>query len=139
MKDEQTPSADPQAPRGPAPRAATPPLLRALFGLGSLALLGTAALHGARALAPPAGDDSSPQRHAIFVGINAGLALGLLLRPRWLALPLGLLVLQQLGSHGSLALAALRAGATPGLEDLSVVGGLPLLWGALVWELRRRS
>lgn len=96
-----------------------------------------AAHHLVAALRGSAIDGSSPLRHAVFVGINLLVALGFLARTRRLravvAVFFGVLVVQQMGSHGGAALRALREGA-PFLADGAIAVGLLLLF---VWVLLR--
>jgi len=79
--------------------------------------------------------DSSPLwRHALFVAINLGVAWGCWRQPRWFFWVFGLLLLQQLYSHG-----ADFAQAWPGRVDwrsLLVLLGMPIVALAL-WRRRR--
>ena len=108
--------------------------LRGLFALIAIGFLLTAGLHVLRGLDHDPGDTSSPARHAVFGFVNLCAAVGLYLRPRWIVYPLSLLVVQQLGSHGSLVAQALRAGRAPGWEDLVVTLALPALLALVLWD-----
>ena len=120
------------------PSQARPPsrLLAVLFGLGALAFVGAGISHVVRGLAQDPGDTSGPGRHLLFVVIDALAAVGLVLRPRWLVLPFALLTLQQLGTHGGRALAALQSGGALRADDVAVAVGMPVLLGLLIYEAR---
>ena len=79
-------------------------------------------------------DPSPLWRHALFVAINLGVAWGCWWQPRWFIWVFGLLLLQQLYSHG-----ADFAQAWPGRVDwrsLLVLLGMPIVALAL-WRRRR--
>ena len=83
-----------------------------------------------------AADASPPWRHALFVAINLGVAWGCWRRPSWFVWVFGLLVLQQLYSHGGDF-----AQAWPTRIDwrsLLVLVGMPLI-GLALWRGRRPS
>jgi hypothetical protein len=80
--------------------------------------------------------DSSPAwRHALFVALNLGVAWGCWRRPRWFVWAFGLLLVQQLYSHGSAF-----AKAWPGRVDWQSL--LVLIWMPAVafalWRERKR-
>ena len=116
-----------------ADRMASTPFARArvLFAL----LLAVTAVNHARLAATGAPANST--RHAVFVGLNLGLAGLLVARPGWALVPAALLAVQQLYSHGSDLLASVRE---PGPFDWASVGVLvffPALLTLLVVERRR--
>jgi hypothetical protein len=126
-----------------ADRMASTPFARARL-LFALLLAVTAANHarlaaeGARA-AEGAHPAEGTTRHALFVGLNLGLAWLLVARPSWALVPAALLAAQQLYSHGSDLLASLRE---PGPIDGASVGVLvffPALLTLLVVERRRTA
>ena len=78
----------------------------------------------------------SASGHAIFVGINALTALGMLLRPRWFVIPFAVLVAQQLISHGDWAFAAWRAGWFD-WRSWGVLATMPPMLLLLVRDARR--
>lgn len=101
-------------------------------GIGA-ALLAATAVNHARLAAAGAGDVA---RHEVFVGLNLGLAVLLVVRPRWALAPTAVLSLQQLVSHGSDLVASLRE---PGAVDWASAGVLvffPALLTLLVVERR---
>lgn len=59
--------------------------------------------------------------HSAFAVVDALFAIGLLLRPPWLAIAFACLAAQQIWSHGSQALAAWTAGGVDYLSWLIVV------------------
>jgi hypothetical protein len=106
---------------------------RLLFAL----LLTVTAVNHARLSAT--GASANVTRHAVFVGLNLGLAWLLVARPSWALVPAALLAAQQLYSHGSDLLASLRE---PGPIDGASVGVLvffPALLTLLVVERRRTA
>jgi hypothetical protein len=78
------------------PRVASRPWSRVLAVAFGITALFHAAAIGSPSLAP----GSSAYRHAVFVGIDAAVAVGLLLRPPWFVPAFGVLTAQQLYSHG---------------------------------------
>src|ERR1700722_19303821 len=70
------------------------------FGLLVAVFAFTAAFHGAAVLAPSLAPSSSAFRPALFVVVNAVVAVGLLRRPPWFVWPFSILTAQQLYSHG---------------------------------------
>ncbi|HEX7479222.1 MAG TPA: hypothetical protein VF331_15560 [Polyangiales bacterium] len=71
---------------------------------------------------------SSPQRHAAFVLINLGLAIGMLKRPRGFVLVFGLLCLQQLVSHGGDLWRTFQEHGQLDWLSALVILALPLAW-----------
>lgn len=114
-------------------------LLQVLFGLAALSFVGAGLSHVVRGLAQDPSDTSSPERHALFVLVDALAAVGVILRPRWLVVPFTLLMIQQLGSHGGQAWLAMQSGHAPRVVDVAVALGMPLVLGLLVYDLRRNS
>ena len=91
-----------------------------------------AVFHAWRIVSPDPLDPSPPLRHALFVGINLFVAARLWSRPSQLKLAFGVLVVQQLGSHGG---AAWRAWVEHGVVDvvsLIIVILLPVTWILLI-------
>ena len=73
---------------------------RVAFALLTL-IFGAAALFHLLAIFDTSLDDSSPTwRHALFVGMNVACCAGFSIRPPPFVYLFGLLVVQQLGSHG---------------------------------------
>jgi len=108
---------------------------RALFALAGASLAAAALYHVYRLLVP---DDSPAWRHALFVGIDAALAVGFLRRPRWFAALFAAVVAQQLVSHGGAALRAARDGRTD-FVSIAVIIGLPVMLFSLLAEQRARG
>jgi hypothetical protein len=83
-----------------------------------------------------AGAEPTLGRHAVFVLVNAAAAALLARRPRWVVLPIAILAVQQLASHGA---DLVRSLSTPGPLDvasLGVVVFFPLLLAAISVEPR---
>ena len=103
------------------------------------ALLAITALNHARLAAT---GSANATRHAIFVGLNLGLAWLLVARPRWALVPAALLSVQQLYSHGSDLVASLRHLHEPEPFDWASVGVLvffPALLTLLFVERRQTA
>lgn len=111
--------------------------MHTVFVVASLLTGGAAVFHLVRALAPAAGDGSSPARHVLFVVIDAALAIGFWKRPTWFSIALSALVVQQLWSHGSAGLTAWRRGSFDAVSLLVVVL-LPALLLLVLHERRLR-
>ncbi|HEU4411908.1 MAG TPA: hypothetical protein VFS43_42095 [Polyangiaceae bacterium] len=109
---------------------------RVAYGLLALAFAGAAAVHAAALLSPRLDPSAPPWRHALFVGINVACALGFVLRPRWLAAPFALLVVQQLFSHGGQALRAWREAGRVDVPSLAVLVVMPLALALLASDAR---
>jgi hypothetical protein len=86
-----------------------------------------------RFLVPQPADPSGPLRHAVFVGINFASAVCLWVRPPWFTSVFGVLVLQQLYSHGGSAWRAWREQQQIDAVSLVIVVLLPLTW-AVLWR-----
>jgi hypothetical protein len=82
-----------------------------------------AAYHAVLAWTPRAGDASSPRRHLAFVAVNAFFAVGFARRWRWLAVAVAPFAAQQVYSHGSALVTAMRAGEV----DFASIGVLAFL------------
>ncbi len=74
--------------------------LKTVFTLLASGFFVAAAFHAVAIVLPQIGPPSPAWRHALFVLVNAGVGLGMLKRPRWFTPIFGLLVAQQLVSHG---------------------------------------
>ncbi len=86
---------------------------------------------------PNASDTSPPWRHALFLGINASLAIAFAIRFRWTIVPCFALLVQQTLSHGSDLVEAARARH---LDLASVLVLLVMPWCALgAWGLASRE
>ncbi|MCA9594590.1 MAG: hypothetical protein KC776_14800 [Myxococcales bacterium] len=109
------------------------------FRAVALAFAAAAAFHAFRAIAPVAHDGSSSARHALFVLVNALVAVGLWVRPRWLFVPFALLTAQQLWSHGGAALAAWRDHGRVDVTSLAIVLLMPATLTLLLLERRRQA
>ncbi|GAC1353080.1 MAG: hypothetical protein NVSMB1_22670 [Polyangiales bacterium] len=97
-----------------------------------------AALWHAGAIVVPLDPSSSAQRHALFVGINAGLAALMLRRPWWFPLLFAVLMMQQLWSHGHALVARAREGRVDVLS-MAVILALPIVLVLLVRDAKRRK
>ena len=71
------------------------------YRLLALAFCAAASFHVAALLWPQIAEPASPWSHALFVFINAALAVGLLRRPRGFVLVFALFTLEQLISHAT--------------------------------------
>jgi hypothetical protein len=78
---------------------------------------------------------SSPQRHALFIGINLALALGVWYRPRWFVWLFALLCAQQFYSHGRRAIDWASAGRVDWISLLVLVA-LPIAFFMLLRDSR---
>jgi len=77
---------------------------------------------------------SAQQRYSIcgvFVAINVFMAAGLWLRPALLRIVFGLLVVQQVSSHGATAWHMWRAHHEVDVVSLAILLVLPVTWGVL--------
>ena len=92
-----------------------------------------AAFHLTHIMRPAAGDPSGPVRHAVFVAINLAVAAGLWLRPAALRIAFGVLVVQQVASHGTAAWLAWADRHQIDLVSFAIVVLLPLTW-AVLWR-----
>jgi hypothetical protein len=75
-------------------------------------------------------------RHAAFVLINGVAAALLAWRPRWVALPIALLAVQQLASHGADLVRSMSAPGALDIASLGVVVFFPVLLAAIALEPR---
>jgi hypothetical protein len=111
---------------------------RWFFQAVAVAFLLASAYHAWRILVPVA-VGSSPARHALFVAIDLGCAVGLWKRPRWFAWGFGVLVAQQLFSHGGAAMRAWSGRHAIDAVSLAIVVLLPTVWAAMLREPRRKA
>ncbi len=93
---------------------------------------GVAVLHVARAFDPPAGDASSMGRHLLFAGIDAAVAVGIVLRPRGFVWVFAALTLQQLYSHSRAGWLAWTSRGVVDVESIAVLVALPLTLALLL-------
>src|SRR6185312_10756746 len=92
--------------RRPCARLGAVPRLRYAF----VVVFAVSAAYHAVALARPGFGEPSPAwRHALFVAVNLAFAAGFARPPRWFVLPVALLAVQQLASHGAYALGVWHA------------------------------
>jgi hypothetical protein len=99
-----------------------------------------AAYHLAAVIWPALGPSDSAARHAVFVGVDAGLAVGFARPPRWLALPVALLCAQQLFSHGGDVVRAWHDARRVDWASVAVVATMPAALAVAIAEgLRRRA
>lgn len=103
---------------------------RRFWGVVSAGFVVSALLHVYYSIV---GDSSPSWRHALFAAINLGAAWGCWQKPRWFIWPFGLLLVQQLYSHGTDFVQA-----WPHIDSRSLV---VLVWMPLVaialWRQRR--
>jgi hypothetical protein len=112
---------------------------RVAFALLTL-LFGAAAVFHLWAIVDPKLDDSSPTwRHALFVLMNLACAAGFRLRPPPFVYLFGLLVLQQLGSHGLQAWRIWQIEERFDWTSLGVLVVMPLALALLVAERRAHA
>lgn len=107
-------------------------LARAVRRLCALPLVVASVNHGAKVLA----HDGPTLRHAAFVVINAVAAGLVVFAPRRALLPLALLTVQQLYSHGTDLVISVRGSGPFDVASLGVVLFFPILLSALVVERR---
>ena len=106
---------------------------RAFLTAVAVLFVTAAAFHLAHIMRPAAGDPSGPVRHAVFVAINLAVAAGLWLRPAALRIAFGVLVVQQITSHGAAAWSAWADRHQIDLVSFAIVVLLPLTW-AVLWR-----
>ena len=75
-------------------------------------------------------------RHALFLGINAALAVLIVLRPRWLPVLLAVLAAQQLWSHGRALVDAWKLEHRVDWASVVVVVGIPFALAIVVHDAR---
>jgi len=78
-------------------------------------------------------DESPPWRHAIFIAVCTVCIYGLLKRPKWFVWFFGILMIQQLYSHGSHLLLLLKENKF-NLIDGAIVLLMPLVFILLLKE-----
>jgi hypothetical protein len=100
-----------------------------LFAAGSL-------FHAWRIFASEASDATPGWRHALFIAIDAAVAVGLVKRPSWFPYLFLLLTIQQLGSHGSAAWLLWSQHRGLDMISIGVVVIMPLVCALLFWDAR---
>ncbi len=104
-----------------------------VFAAAALGFVGTAILHAISVFQDTGAP--FPWRHALFVAINLGAAIGLFrFRTRTFAISFSVLTLQQLWSHGSSAVAMWTQRAQIDWVSIVVVVSMPLILGLLISE-----
>jgi dolichyl-phosphate-mannose--protein O-mannosyl transferase len=112
---------------------------RTVFGLLA-AIFGAAAAFHLAAVVRPSLDPGAPApRHATFVAINLGCALGFVFRPKWFVAAFGLLVVQQLFSHGGQALREWQGAGRLDVASLGVLAVMPIALALLIVDARSAS
>jgi len=110
--------------------------MRVYLKIASVLFASAAALHAWRIAEPEAADPSGSGRHAAFVVINLVVATTLWLCPSRLRLVFGILVVQQLFSHGGMAWHAwVERGAVDAMS-LFIVVLMPATWWVLLQQRR---
>lgn len=110
---------------------------RALIRRVFAACFGAAALfHGLAIVWPAIAEPSPDWRHALFVAINAGCALGFLLRPRGFAGLFAILTAQQLWSHGTYLVQVWRSRERVDWASVVVLLAMPLGLTLLLRDVR---
>jgi len=104
-----------------------------LFAAGCVA---AAVYHAVGIAAPTLVEHAPAWRHALFVGINAGLAAGFLLRPRWFVYAFALLVVEQVYGHGLRAVEIWGAERRVDWPSVIVLATMPVMLALLVAEAR---
>lgn len=99
-----------------APRA-TPRALRRLCLAAGTLLGAVAAIHAVKA----ARGDGDVMRHLVFVGVDGGLGVLVAWRPRWALVPVSVLLVQQLGTHGRDLVTSARGPGPLDVESLLVL------------------
>ncbi len=112
---------------------------RALIGRAFAACFGAAGLfHGLAILWPAIAEPSPAWRHALFVAINAGCALGFLVRSRGFAGLFAILTAQQLWSHGTYLVEVWRSQRRVDWASVVVLVAMPLGLTLLLRDARGR-
>lgn len=112
----------------------TQPPIDALVGLArafSVAFAASALFHASAALVPSLAPAAPAWRHLLFVALNLLSSVGFLRRPRWFTWAFGVLVVQQLISHGSDAWTQWFDHRRVDVVSLAVVAFMPLAWCVL--------
>lgn len=97
----------------------------------------TACFHVAAALDHRIDPEAPAWRHLLFVGINLACIAGLLRRPWYFIPPYGLLLVQQLWTHGGSLLRSLAPGQRIDWPSAAVVVVMPLSFTLLVLDVLR--
>ena len=109
----------------------------ALFAALALGFVAGAAFHLAALASATPDPTSSPLRHGVFVGINLLCAVGLVVRPRGFVALFALLTLQQLASHGALALRVWRDQHRVDGPSVLVLLAMPAILALLIRDRRK--
>jgi len=115
-------------------RSRLPWLFRGL----ALGFLCAAAFHAACIVDAALGEPSPPWRHALFIAVNVGVAIGTLWRPGWFLFVFALFAGQQLASHAMDGWRAFSVEQRVDWASLVVVLGVPVVFFALARERERR-
>ena len=111
-----------------------------VFALVACGFLCGAAYHAVGLFGDPARvEPSPPWRHAVFIAVNLGCALGVAFRPRWFVAAFALLVAQQVASHGMYAWRVLRAEGRIDGASVIVLVTMPAVLFLLARDARRRG
>jgi hypothetical protein len=108
------------------------------FRLLAACFVAGAVFHGACLVRPALDPTAPPWRHALFVGINLVVAVGLARRPRGFVPLFALLCLQQCYSHGGQAWRFWRDGRRIDAGSLVVLVVMPATLAALASDARER-
>jgi hypothetical protein len=111
--------------------------VRIVFALFVFVFIGAALFHAAAIVMPTLGASSPAWRHALFSLINGVCAYGFVRRPRWFVLAFGVLVVQQLWSHGNEAWSVWHGFHQIDWVSLAVTLVMPFALGLLLRETRR--
>jgi len=98
----------------------------------ALVFVVTALFHVVAILSPTLAPGAPPWRHALFVALNASVAIGLVWRPPGFVVGFALLTLQQLYSHGLDMWEAWHADGRVDWMSLAVVVVMPAVLFALL-------
>jgi hypothetical protein len=88
---------------------------------------------------PQIAEPATPRSHALFVIINAALAVGVLRRPRRFVLVYAVFTLEQLVSHGSSGWSVLRDEHRVDWASVVTLGFVPSVLVMLIRDARARS
>ncbi|HKU42506.1 MAG TPA: DMT family transporter, partial [Polyangiales bacterium] len=118
--------------RAHTPRSTTLPSPKRLSYALLIPFLAAATFHAAALVWPSLSEPVPAWRHALFIAINAALALGLWIRPPWFAAVFLLFTLQQLASHGA---SAWQIWHEQHRLDWASLVTMPFVAGVCVWLL----
>lgn len=136
VRGESSTGPPPASPPSRAPTTSHP--LRVAFLLCAIGFVAGALFHAAALVRPSIAEPAPPWRHALFVGVNAALAVGILVRPKWFLYVFVLFTLEQVWGHG---VSLVRVAGEGRLDWASVVVlvFVPAMLGLLVLDARRRG